>query len=280
MVVVPDDYLRYCLSNPWIGYGLGGVLSAGVTYVLVALFLEMCLYSDIFKSSRITYGSAKDRLECIKGVHKKICFRDQFFGAMMMMFGPGAIGNGVMASLILGYCVPLEPELDLYPAWKIVLWEAAVMLVINDFFLYWGHRVQHESEFLWKNLHYFHHQLGTPTPVGTVFIDFNDAALQANLPILFAGLLVRGHPYSMYLMIAARIADNVHNHSGLDSPLLNLLFLKVLPFRGSVTHHDSHHRFSNYTSNAKNYGEYFWIWDYMFGTYSKTSMMSNTNKVH
>ena len=155
MVVVPDDYLRYCLSNPWIGYGLGGVLSAGVTYVLVALFLEMCLYSD-----------------------------------------------------------------------------------------------------------------------------FNDAALQANLPILFAGLLVRGHPYSMYLMIAARIADNVHNHSGLDSPLLNLLFLKVLPFRGSVTHHDSHHRFSNYTSNAKNYGEYFWIWDYMFGTYSKTSMMSNTNKVH
>jgi sterol desaturase/sphingolipid hydroxylase (fatty acid hydroxylase superfamily) len=273
--MVSDELLRYIFSNSWLVYGIGGVLSAGISYAVVAFFLELCLYSDLFKSAHITYGRASDRLECIKDVHKKICFREQLIGAMMMMFGPGALLNSAIAALVLGYFVPLSPDLDLYPSWQRLLGETVLMLVINDFFLYWGHRIQHESEFLWKNMHYFHHQLGTPTPVGTVFIDFTDGALQGNLPVLFAALAVRGHPISMWLMIAIRIADNVLNHSGLDSPLLNVLFLKVLPGRGAVVHHDSHHRFSNYSTNAKNYGEFFWVWDYMFGTYSNTSAMAN-----
>jgi sterol desaturase/sphingolipid hydroxylase (fatty acid hydroxylase superfamily) len=44
--------------------------------------------------------------------------------------------------------------------------------------------------------------------------------------------------------------------------------LQVLPLRASISHHDSHHKYSNHHLNAKNYGETFWIWDAMFGTLS------------
>jgi sterol desaturase/sphingolipid hydroxylase (fatty acid hydroxylase superfamily) len=40
-----------------------------------------------------------------------------------------------------------------------------------------GHRVQHESKFLWR-LHSKHHAIDTPSPFSTLFIDPTDAALQ------------------------------------------------------------------------------------------------------
>ena len=60
----------------------------------------------------------------------------------------------------------------------------------------------------------------------------------------------------------ASVAENVVNHSGLDHWLPNLIFLKGLPFRAGVAVHDAHHRFSNYSKNAKNFGENFWLWDW------------------
>uniref|UniRef100_A0A7S4PI00 Fatty acid hydroxylase domain-containing protein n=1 Tax=Paramoeba aestuarina TaxID=180227 RepID=A0A7S4PI00_9EUKA len=135
------------------------------------------------------------------------------------------------------------------------------------FFLYWGHRVQHEVEFLWKNFHYFHHQLITPTPVGTVFIHPIDATLQGGIPILLAAISTQPHPLTFACFAFCRVAENVANHSGTKWSLMDLLFLKCLPFRAGVIHHDSHHKFSNYSRNAKNYGEAFWLWDYVFGTF-------------
>lgn len=47
--------------------------------------------------------------------------------------------------------------------------------------------------------------------------------------------------------------------------------VQVLPFRASIAHHDAHHKYSNHHSNAKNYGETFWVWDALFGTSSPLS---------
>jgi sterol desaturase/sphingolipid hydroxylase (fatty acid hydroxylase superfamily) len=55
----------------------------------------------------------------------------------------------------------------------------------------------------------------------------------------------------------------------MDCFALDLLTLKFIPGRAKVKHHDRHHKFSNYEKNAKNFGENFWIWDWMFGTLSK-----------
>jgi sterol desaturase/sphingolipid hydroxylase (fatty acid hydroxylase superfamily) len=92
--------------------------------------------------------------------------------------------------------------------------------------------------------------------------------LQGALPLLLSTAIVRPHPLTAYAYTIWRLAENVVNHSGLESTLLNVLFLKFLPGRASVSHHDYHHKFSNYSGNAKNYAEFFWIWDYLFGTLS------------
>ena len=110
------------------------------------------------------------------------------------------------------------------------------------------------------------HSLETPSPIGTLYINHVDATLQGALPMIFAALICKPNLPVLYIYIYVRIAENVVNHSGLTWPLLDLLFLKRLPLRASIAHHDAHHRFSNYAANAKNYGENFWVWDWVFGT--------------
>ena len=102
------------------------------------------------------------------------------------------------------------------------------------------------------------------------------------LPIIFAAAIVRGHVLTVYAYIAARIAENVLNHSGLDCWWLNIVTLKCLPGRASIAHHDSHHRFSFHGHAAKNYGENFVFWDWVFGTHSDRSQLiaDGNSKVH
>ncbi|KAF6258410.1 fatty acid hydroxylase superfamily-domain-containing protein [Scenedesmus sp. NREL 46B-D3] len=137
--------------------------------------------------------------------------------------------------------------------------------LVGDFGLYWGHRVQHESKFLWQ-LHSKHHAIDTPSPFSTLFIDPTDAALQGAIPFAVAALVVRPDPGVLYMYIAARIAENALNHSGIDSPLLDLLTLKTLPFRAPAAFHDAHHKYCNHAHKASNYGESFCLWDWVFGT--------------
>ncbi|KAJ1386907.1 hypothetical protein B484DRAFT_425902, partial [Ochromonadaceae sp. CCMP2298] len=111
--------------------------------------------------------------------------------------------------------------------------------------------------------------IDTPTPASTLYIDAVDATLQAGLPILCSCWLVRPHPLAAYCYIALRLSDNAANHSGLKAHwLIDLLTLKCLPLRAPVAHHDFHHKYSNYAGQAKNYAEYLWVWDYIFGTLS------------
>jgi sterol desaturase/sphingolipid hydroxylase (fatty acid hydroxylase superfamily) len=92
--------------------------------------------------------------------------------------------------------------------------------------------------------------------------------LQAGLPVVLAAACVRPHPLTYNIYIFLRIAENVLNHSGLDAGLVDVLSLKCLPGRAKISHHDLHHYYSNYGTNAKNYGENFWLWDWAFGTLS------------
>ena len=107
----------------------------------------------------------------------------------------------------------------------------------------------------------------------------------------------------MYLYICLRVGENVLNHSGfvstinynlslsifmyfnlhysisnflnifqlfpffipfrLDNTIVNIIFLKFLPLRASIKHHDSHHKFSNYPG-GKNFLSFFKLkWNYL-----------------
>ena len=115
----------------------------------------------------------------------------------------------------------------------------------------------------------------TPSPISTLYIDSIDATVQATLPLFFGGILARPHPLCFAFYCCVRVAENVLNHCGMESPLLTLVSLKFLPFRASPSFHDYHHRYSNYHGDAKNYGENFMLWDRMFGTASRRASRGN-----
>ena len=69
------------------------------------------------------------------------------------------------------------------------------MHVAGDFFLYWGHRCQHEglgvlvglppakSPWLWVSVHALHHTVRAPTPFATLYLHPLDTLLQVSLGV-------------------------------------------------------------------------------------------------
>ena len=261
-----ENYWALWLQNPGLTWAVGPVLCYVVAYTSTAVFMEILIRTSWATDKFIIQTKGTSRPDAISKTQAKIPMTQQIRNVTWQLFGPTAIVNAVLAYVLTQRFIPRV----VYPLLPASLFTAVGHFVflelIGDFFLYWGHRIQHDIPYLWENFHYFHHTLDTPTPVGTIYIHSVDATLQGALPMLFALVLVRPHPLVAYLYVMCRIAENVLHHSGLDSGLLNALFLKFLPGRACVAHHDAHHKFSNYSRNAKNYGENFWIWDYLFGT--------------
>jgi sterol desaturase/sphingolipid hydroxylase (fatty acid hydroxylase superfamily) len=246
---------------------VGPVICYILGYSIPTVALELAIRTRWAKDKFITHIKGADRAVAIQKTQEKIPFVKQLKCVLMQLFGPTAIFNGIFGyyaftKLKAGETYPMLPSLSTG------ILQVFALQLMGDFFLYWGHRIQHEIPYLWKNFHSLHHTLDTPTPLGTIYIDSIDATLQGAFPILLSTAILRPHPLSAYIYTFLRLAENVVNHSGLESGLLNTVLLKFLPGRASVTHHDYHHKFSNYTGNAKNYAEFFWIWDYIFGTLS------------
>lgn len=282
-----EGSLAFVLARPWLCWGLLPVASACSAYVLTSLLLEWYIRRPGMDTKLILYDSVKKKVDEKEkeSAESRIALAeecqkqtDKFSGKPMSLFLQWRYGVWVTA----GPSATLLAVLLLAPGMDYVAGDFSQKLqpltmarhflslaFVCDFFLYWGHRIQHEVPYLWKNVHAQHHQLGTPTPAGTIFIHDLDATLQASLPLLLGGLLVRPHPVLYWLYIFCHIANNVQNHSGVDcekDALFRVVTGRCLPLRSSARHHDAHHRFSNYGGKAKNFAEMFWIWDWAFGT--------------
>lgn len=258
------QYYRYWMNNDILCWGVGAVLSAQIGFWVTALAMEWLCNQPWTAKWTITYNRTA-RADRLGKTQERIPFQTQVAKVVWESFGPNFLLNGVASYFLLSLID--TPRLEL-PSVSSAITSFTLLHFIGDFFLYWGHRIQHEIPLLWK-LHSFHHQVDTPSPISTIYIDSIDATLQGGLPLLFSALIIQPHPLIMYWYIITRVAENCLNHSGLEYPLLNWLYFKVVPGRATVSHHDSHHMFSGKGNgrNAKNYAEFFWIWDYVFGTY-------------
>ena len=186
--------------------------------------------------------------------------------------------SNLIGVALLRYVFPVVmPHSTTIPSLMSFLIQFFLLALLADLGLYWGHRIQHENEYLWS-WHSFHHRLRTPTSMSTAYIDDRDAMLQSVLPLLISALVVRPHPITYSCYIFFHLSNNAWNHSGLDGTLIRLLSLKFLPLRCANTLHDAHHRFSGFKT-GKNYGEMFWLWDYVFGTLTKTENLSKLQKI-
>eukprot|EP00039_Didymoeca_costata_P019936 m.339460 g.339460 ORF g.339460 m.339460 type:complete len:270 (+) comp18813_c0_seq1:67-876(+) len=261
-----EKFLESWMKNPWLVYGVGPIASLNIGFWVPTVLLEYAIKQPWAKAYQIQWTD-KPREEAREEILEKFPFVEQAKMGVWNTVGATSVSNFFLlrytGKMLFGVPRALTPALMEF-ARDFVLLE-----VIGDFFLYWGHRIQHESDFLWRTFHAYHHQIRTPTPISTLYIDPVDAMIQGGLPIIVAGAIVKPHPLTFYFYTIWRVAENVVNHSGMNHWSFDILFLKKFPFRAAVSHHDAHHRFSNYATNAKNYGEGFWIWDWAFGTQSK-----------
>ncbi len=283
--------MEWLSDKDWKKFGLGPVLAYVVGFTLVTLPLEFIIRykaQELSDSKRfIVYNTeSRTRLEARAKTEEKVELKNQIRLALINLIGPPAIINGIFSWWLMTKLLD-SSKVTIYPGgsspaswdWKIFLVSFFFLQLTGDFFLYWGHRIQHEYDFLWK-LHSVHHTLDSPTPIGTLYIDPIDATLQGALPMMLAIIIVQPDLFTTYLYIALRVGENAVNHYGIDSWIFDILTLKCLPFRASVAHHDSHHKLSKHAMGAKNYGENFWIWDYVFGTwkdYSAIHVVAETN---
>lgn len=254
------------LGNTVLCWGVGPFLAVNIGYFGTTLALEAFIAAGFGQGYFIEYGvkgkSYKTRSSAMqKTWQEAIPFHKQLFNAVYNMLGPMALVNALISTVILSLLVPGPYQL---PSLRKAALSFILLELIGDFGLYLGHRLLH-TKYFWR-FHEFHHSIETPSPVSTVCIDSVDATLQAGLPMAVATAIVRPHPYVFYVYCVLRLAENVVNHSGLEHPLINLLSLKFLPFRASVSHHDAHHKYSGHKQAAKNFAENFTIFDWFFGT--------------
>ena len=81
-----------------------------------------------------------------------------------------------------------------------------------------------------------------------------------------SAFVVQPHPVSYAFAVAGILSELASVHSGIcDSAWFDFITLRFLPGRADVRMHDSQHMYSNH-KGGRNFGHFFWVWDYAFGT--------------
>ena len=141
------------------------------------------------------------------------------------------------------------------------------MIVAFDFILYWDHRISHHWGIMWST-HKIHHTITTPTAVYASLAGIMDELMTANC-VYLAALIVQPHPVPFAFACGGILAELAALHSGLENAWFDFIALRYLPGRSSNRMHDVHHQYGN-KMGGLNFGHFFWIWDYAFGTLAVT----------
>lgn len=188
-------------------------------------------------------------------------FRPAWFTDLCFFLGQYLVWNSVVFALLgmvdggIDRVVPatLRQQVSLQPWWL----QAVEVLVLSDFCVYWGHRLQHRVPFLWR-FHSIHHSAEhldwlaahREHPVDTVY-----TLTLINLPAFVLGFPLQ----TLAALIAFRGLWAIYIHSNVRLPIGPLRMLIGAP----ELHHWHHDR----ARDAGNYANISPLMDLAFGTY-------------
>lgn len=153
------------------------------------------------------------------------------------------------------------PLLNLGPPHGFVdeLLRCALAIVLQDFFGYWGHRLQHSSSVFWA-IHQFHHEdtnLSASTSLRTHWFNVPFVQLTVLIPTLWV-LGIDGVSPSVYFFLAIFAALS---HLNMDIGRGRLASIFVTP-----RYHRIHHARAR-ALHDKNFSAVLPLWDILFGTH-------------
>lgn len=251
-------------SRSWFIWSIFPFLCAVVGFWLTAVVSSM--FTSWYGSSiQIHYGN-KTRISRQKEANAPL--KSQVFVSIFVTVILQAINASVGKFILPPIIGVVHDEVEMLPKFNKFLIDFFSMLLMFDFIFYWQHRLSHTVTILW-NSHKIHHENHTPIGLSTAYIDFVDQGLAA-ICFYLSAFIIKPHPVTYSLSVAGILSELVAVHSGIDSTLFNFLTLRFLPGRSSVHLHDHHHMYSDRQTGAKNFAQFFWIWDYTFGTYTES----------
>ncbi len=181
----------------------------------------------------------------------------EFGHSMLTVVVFSLVGTGVLLGYHLGWMkVYSDPQVH---GWPWLLGSFFVMVVLQDAWFYWTHRLMHHRRlFSWT--HRTHHLSLAPTPWTAYSFAPTEALVQALFLPLFL-LVMPAHQMVAFLWMAHMIVRNVAGHAGVE--LLPRSWLAGWWGRWLTTtlHHEMHHAYAH-----SNYGLYFVWWDRWCGT--------------
>ena len=188
-------------------------------------------------------------------------FRPEWWTDLCFFLGQYLLFSGLVLGLLTRFggliqnIVPTEfrAAVAAQPWWA----QAFEVVLLSDFFVYWGHRLQHRVPFLWR-FHSIHHSAEhldwlaahREHPLDTVY-----TMGLINLPAFLLGFPLE----SLAALIAFRGIWAIYIHSNVRLPLGPLRMLIGAP----ELHHWHHER----SRDAGNYANISPLMDILFGTY-------------
>ncbi len=135
----------------------------------------------------------------------------------------------------------------------------AVMLIAQDTWFYWAHRLMHHK-FIFKYIHLVHHKSTNPTPFAAYSFHPIEALFES-LIFYIVLFIIPIHPLALTIAVYLSLLINAYGHLGYEifpKSIRRTLLFKII---NSSVYHNMHHK--NFKGN---YGLYFRFWDRIMGT--------------
>ena len=147
--------------------------------------------------------------------------------------------------------------------------DLSTTMIIGDFLMFLNHIIHHKVKYLYKNVHYIHHQVKRDMfSWSTGWAHPFESLTNPFLMLLYPWILFPVHPLTLWTYICIVVPFLVEEHSGHDvwwSP-----HNWVPSIFGGAVPHEVHH-----IKNKYNYGFVLAIWDKAFGTYLPPNKTTN-----
>ena len=140
--------------------------------------------------------------------------------------------------------------------YKVII-QLFVILLFDDTFFYFLHRMMHENKFIYKTIHKIHHRANAPVAIDYLYV--HPLEWMSGFIGPFIGIILLGgvSVYTFWLYLFVRNFHELAIHSGLKSSFIS----RVFPFYGTNEHHDLHHE-----KRDGNYASSFTFFDLIFKT--------------
>ncbi|CAI7853623.1 unnamed protein product [Closterium sp. NIES-53] len=192
----------------------------------------------------------------------------------------GAVVRGVLLQQLLQVVVAVllflvDPNSQNHGEVPPSLWvqvaQVAVAMIVMDAWQYFWHRLMHESRFLYRNLHSWHHRLLVPYAYGALY----NHPIEGLILDTFGGavsFLVSGmHPRTAIFFFTFATMKTVDDHCGLVLPFSP--FQRF--FHNNAAYHDIHHQLSGFRFNYSQ--PFFPVWDMLLGTHMPFTLVQRAD---